>query len=623
MPAKKPSHRRPALRREPQQGERKSDWMPRPPHQDQRALEESQEHYAELYDYAPFGHLTLDRNGVILDCNLTSTGLLGQQRHDLIGRPLLTLVAKGDRRKFLSHLGRMRRGQVHASTELELRNAVGLPVSVQLVSAVSVSIRHPPLVYHTALVDISQRRRAEARTEALAKLGLLLNRATDPEAAAGAIAQTAQQLCGWDACFLLLYDQATGLVSRLLNMDTIEGQCLAVPAVLEGKPPTPLIHQVLRQGPQLILRRSPQDQEPATLRFGDTARPSLSLMYVPILVGEQAIGVLSIQRYERDAYSAEDLTTLQALANHVGGTLARLHAQATLARVNEELEKRVADRTAELQQYRDHLELLVQQRTQEIESTNQQLRKEIENRELAEAALVHTARELKRSNEELEQFAYVASHDLQEPLRAVGGYVRLLERRFPKDVDQKAREYIQGAAEGANRMERQITDLLALSRVGSGGLKPQWTDLSEPLQAVLRRMQFSIRTAAAKVACDPMPTLPIDALQIEQVFQNLIGNALKFRGENPPVIHIGAREGTNHWVIWVRDNGIGIGPQYYTRIFQVFQRLHTRKKHPGTGIGLAICKKIIERHGGKLWLESEPGKGTTFYFSIPAKQEKV
>jgi PAS domain S-box-containing protein len=586
-----------------------------------QAAESSREHYAELYDYAPFGHLTLDTNGVIRTLNLTAAALIDRPREHLIGCPFVVLVAPADRSRFLSHLSRLRRGQPHASTELGLSPVNGQAVEVQIVSVLRGRTKARGYEYQTALVDITERKRAEARTAAMARLGLLLSAASDPAAAARAIVDTAQELCGWDACFLLLHDAATGLVHHLVNMDTIKGQRVPVPPILQGRSPTPLIRRVLEEGPQLILRTGPDDKGPVTLPFGDTSRPSLSLMFVPVRQEDRNIGVLSIQSYQGNAYTPEALGTLQALADHVGGALARLQARADLARANEELERRVAERTAELQQYRDHLEVLVQQRTAELESTNEHLRKEIRNRELAEVALRHTANELKRSNAELEQFAYVASHDLQEPLRAVGGYVRLLEHRFPKHVDAKAREFIKGAAEGANRMEQQITDLLALSRVGSGGLKPQWTDLSVPLQAVLHRMQFAIRSADAKVACEPMPTLPVDAGQIEQVFQNLLANALKFCGDKPPEIHIGAHEEPDAWVIWVRDNGIGIGPQYFERIFQVFQRLHTRKKHPGTGIGLAICKKIIERHGGRIWLESEPGKGTTFYFSIPAKRE--
>ena len=222
-----------------------------------------------------------------------------------------------------------------------------------------------------------------------------------------------------------------------------------------------------------------------------------------------------------------------------------------------------------------------------------------------------------RSNLDLEQFAYVASHDLQEPLRAVGGYVRLLEHRFPEQVDSQTREYIDGAAEGAVRMERLILDLLTLSRISTGGRALAPADLEAPLNAALRNLHFSIQAANAAVTSDPLPTLPVDESQMVQLFQNLIANALKFHSERPPQIHIGARPEDGSWVLCVRDNGIGMEAQYFERIFQVFQRLHTRKKYPGTGVGLAVCKKIVERHGGKIWVESQPGEGSTFYFSLP------
>jgi signal transduction histidine kinase len=272
---------------------------------------------------------------------------------------------------------------------------------------------------------------------------------------------------------------------------------------------------------------------------------------------------------------------------------------------------------AELARHRDHLEVLVKQRTAELETTNARLQVEIAERRHAQETLQQMAEELKRSNRDLEQFAYVASHDLQEPLRAVGGYVKLLERRFPKDVDPKALEFIAGAADGAVRMERLITDLLAFSRVGTrkGSFGP--ADLNRLLADALQNLQASIKEAGAKVTYDPMPTLPADATQIMQLFQNLVGNAIKFRGAGPCEVHIGARQQPDRWVFSVRDNGIGIDPQYFERIFQIFQRLHTRKHYSGTGIGLAICKKIVERHGGVIWVESQPAQGATFFFSLP------
>jgi light-regulated signal transduction histidine kinase (bacteriophytochrome) len=272
---------------------------------------------------------------------------------------------------------------------------------------------------------------------------------------------------------------------------------------------------------------------------------------------------------------------------------------------------------AALAEARDHLEDLVKQRTSELEAANEQLRNEINHRKVAEEALLRAAEDLKRSNLDLEQFGYVASHDLQEPLRAVAGYVRLLEHRFPESVDAKTREYIAGAAEGATRMEQLITDLLAFSRLSTEGRAFVLTSLEAPLRAALRTLQFSITKANAVVTSDPLPTVRVDESQIAQLFQNLIANALKFHSERPPQIHIGARAEEGRWVVRVRDNGIGIDPQYFERIFQLFQRLHTRKVYAGTGIGLAICKKIVERHGGKLWVESQPGQGSTFFFSIP------
>jgi signal transduction histidine kinase/ligand-binding sensor protein len=235
----------------------------------------------------------------------------------------------------------------------------------------------------------------------------------------------------------------------------------------------------------------------------------------------------------------------------------------------------------------------------------------------AQETLQRLDEDLRRSNRDLEQFAYVASHDLQEPLRAVGGYARLLERRLSQKLDAKELEYIAGAVDGAARMERLITDLLAFARVGARGGALVATDMSGPLAEALRNLQAAIHGAHAKVSSAPLPTLPVDPTQIMQLFQNLIGNALKFRGLGPPEIFIGAQEQEGRWVFSVRDNGLGIEPQYFERIFQIFQRLHTRKHYPGTGIGLAICKKIVERHRGAIWVESRPGQGSTFCFSIP------
>ena len=252
----------------------------------------------------------------------------------------------------------------------------------------------------------------------------------------------------------------------------------------------------------------------------------------------------------------------------------------------------------------------------------QVLLRDITERKRAQVALQQTAEDLRRSNRDLEQFAYVASHDLQEPLRAVGGYVKLLQHRFPDKLDAKARDYVAGAFEGATRMERLITDLLAYSRVGTHGGNFASADLEAVLEHALNNLAPAINYDRATITHDALPALSVDATQIMQLFQNLIGNALKFRGESPPSIHVGAQREQGRWVFSVCDNGIGIEPQYYEKIFQIFQRLHTRKAYPGTGIGLAICKRIVERHGGTIWLESQPGQGSTFFFALPETSAK-
>jgi PAS domain S-box-containing protein len=243
--------------------------------------------------------------------------------------------------------------------------------------------------------------------------------------------------------------------------------------------------------------------------------------------------------------------------------------------------------------------------------------RDITERKQAQEQLFKTLDELKRSNTELEQFAYIASHDLQEPLRAVAGMVQLLQKRYQNQLDERADEYINLAMDGATRMQTLINDLLAYSRVERRGNPMQSIDANKSLASAVRNLQVSIAEQGATVTNDDLPTLEADATQLTQLFQNLIGNAIKFHGEHPTLVHVGVEKLENAWHFSVRDNGIGIDPQYFERVFLVFQRLHTRREYSGTGIGLSICKKIVERHGGRIWIDSQIGQGTTFHFTIP------
>jgi PAS domain S-box-containing protein len=227
--------------------------------------------------------------------------------------------------------------------------------------------------------------------------------------------------------------------------------------------------------------------------------------------------------------------------------------------------------------------------------------------------------DLRRSNAELEQFAYVASHDLQEPLRTVAGMVELLQQRYQGQLDARADEYIHHAVDASNRMQKLINDLLDFSRVDRKGQPFEPTQVDMLLQTALTNLRAAITESQAHITYDPMPVVNADGRQLAQVFQNLVGNAIKFRSERPLEIHIGVEKIENGWKFAVQDNGIGIDPQYFERVFLLFQRLHTRRKYPGTGIGLALCKKIIERHGGKIWIESTLNQGATFFFTLPER----
>lgn len=272
------------------------------------------------------------------------------------------------------------------------------------------------------------------------------------------------------------------------------------------------------------------------------------------------------------------------------------HAEEVLARIN------------------THLKLQAMQR--QLAEQNRQLQDEIAVRQHAEAIIAQRSEELARSNAELEQMAYVASHDLQEPLRMVASYVQLLEKRYHDKLDADANEFIAFAVDGVKRMQALIDDLLTYSRVGTKAAPLHTVDSGAAVTAAIRSLQIAIKECGAQINVQALPMILGDARQLEQLFLNLLANAIKFRGDAKPLIHIRAEADQDFWRFSVQDNGIGIAPEYFDRIFVMFQRLHARREYPGTGMGLAICKKIVERHGGRIWVESKPGQGATFLFTL-------
>jgi PAS domain S-box-containing protein len=299
-----------------------------------------------------------------------------------------------------------------------------------------------------------------------------------------------------------------------------------------------------------------------------------SISVVPIRYRDEVLGAIHLTDYKKDM-------VLPPKVHFIESTIAPLIGEA-IHRFNAE---------EELDKYRLSLEDLVKQRTEE----------------------------LARSNKDLEQFAYVASHDLQEPLRAVAGFVELLKRNLQGSLDAKTTQYMHFTVDGAMRMQSLISGLLEYSRIGTRAKGPQQTDSGVALKQAIASLQTSIKESGAEITSDGLPVVYFDNVQLSQLFQNLIGNAIKFRAEQAPRIYVSAVRLDDRWRFAVADNGIGIDPQYAERIFLIFQRLHNREKYPGTGIGLSICKKIVERHDGKIWVESKPGHGSTFYFTIADK----
>lgn len=262
---------------------------------------------------------------------------------------------------------------------------------------------------------------------------------------------------------------------------------------------------------------------------------------------------------------------------------------------------------------KDHLARLSTSVKRALEETR--LRQE---RARAHQQLADKIEELARSNSDLEQFAYVASHDLQEPLRMVAAYTQLLAERYRGQLDETADRYIGYAVEGSTRMQGLLEDLLAFSRVGRNGDSRAVTDVNVAVDEAIRNLTITLREHNVIVTRNPLPAIPADRFQLVQLFQNLLANAVKFRGKPVPRVTIAAEKQGEEWLFSVTDNGIGIAPEHKDLIFKIFQRLHTRSEYPGNGVGLAICKKIVDHHGGRIWVESELGEGSIFRFTFPA-----
>ncbi len=421
------------------------------------------------------------------------------------------------------------------------------------------------LVAYTNITEQQQaaaslrRRRREAA--ALAEIGRVISATLDVQDIYESLATSVRQLIPYDRLAIATVDLKKNTITSVYNSKkpTTPQWAVGRSRSLQGV----ASEGVVRARTPLLMQAETEADLLAKFPY---AREGLehglrSTIVAPLIARDEMVGVLTMRTPQENAFTQHHLVLAQQVGMQIAGAIANAWAYAALKE--------------------------------------------------AEAALV-------RSNAELEQFAYVASHDLQEPLRVVGSYVQLLARRYAGQLDGRADRYISRSLAGVERMRALINDLLTYSRVGTRGLELTPTRTETVVAEVLEGLTVTIRETAAEITWDPLPVVQADSTQVGQLFQNLVSNALKYRSEQAPRVHIGVERQGQRWRFAVQDNGIGIDPQYAERIFLVFQRLHTRDEYPGTGIGLALCQKIVERHGGQLTVESQVGQGATFFFTFPA-----
>ncbi len=559
-------------------------------------VEAGLERYVDLYDFAPVGYFTLDRDGKIRQVNLTGASLLGILRSNLVGRKLGLFVAPEEAARWNQYLRSVGQSDDKQACELTFRREDESTFYARLEgirldrSAEGPRADGSGPVVRVAMSDVTGRRRASDYREMGREVLQILIEPGNLHESIHRVLAALKMRTGFDAVGIRLqdgedfpyFDQIGFSTDFLLTENTLveraaDGRICrdkdgnaslecTCGLVISGKtdPANPLFTRggSCWMNDSFLLLDIPPSEDPRLHPRAECIHQGYaSMALVPIRDKDRIVGLMQFNDRRKGCFTIETVEILEGIASHVGAAMMRKRAEEALRQVS------VA---------------------------------------------------LRRSNEDLGQFAYVASHDLQEPLRMVRGFLNLLKDRCAGQLDDKAREYIDYSVDGAERMAQLITDLLAYSRVDRKGNPMQPIDVNVPLATALSNLQISIEGAQATVTCEGLPTILGNVSQLTQLFQNLIGNAIKFRRPDRPCqVHVSATGQNGQWLFSVRDNGIGIPKDAMERVFKIFERLHTRDKYAGTGIGLAICKRIVERHEGRLWVESQADEGSTFFFLLP------
>jgi chemotaxis family two-component system sensor kinase Cph1 len=635
-------------------------------------LENFAHKYFDLYNFAPIGYFTLDKDGIILDVNLAGSALLGVERLNLNNSAFIQYVNHDQLNMFHHHIMEVLETGTKQTIDLELLKRDNGPFYAHLETIKFQNENENFKELRITVTDISDLKKTEEalkESEERYRQIFVNNHATilliDPingdvidanPAATNFYGYTLDELVKMKISDInisddnLVLEEMQKAVSKdenhfifqhlLANGEIRDVDVYSDLVNQKGKNILySIIHDVTAQKKAEIARRNTEELFRLIFDQSPLSSAITKLDYTPLRINDAFCNMLGYSKKELFSMKFPEYThlddideELELLNRITSGEIDNfvmekkyIHKNGKIIRANLFISA-VKDQVNKLVNFlviveditqRKKMEDLVGQRTDKLANINKLLNVEIDDHEKAEIKLDNLIKKLKVSNEDLEQFAYVSSHDLREPLRMIMSFLQLLQRRYADNLDNDANEFINYAVEGAKRMDMMINDLLEYSRIGSTERKFEYVQSEKILETVLINLKASIEDNHANITHDPLPLIYANESQMIQVFQNLIGNAIKYRGEEVPNIHISTDNVNDEYIFSIADNGIGIDQKHLERIFNIFQRLHTREEYEGTGIGLTISQKILQKHHGEIWAESENGKGTTFYFTLP------